>query len=158
MSDWKNNTEKKINIKEKTIGIVVSRFNDFVTTKLLDDAIEALKHSGMKEENIPVLWVPGAFEIPIAVKSFRQKCKCDAIICLGAVIRGETPHFDYVSQASSYGIMRVGLDLNIPVIFGVLTTDTVEQAMNRISKGGDAASTALEMLELFEEGIVGNKT
>ncbi len=136
-------------------SIVVSRFNDFISSKLVEGAMDALKRHGAAEENITLIKVPGAFEIPIATKMVASKGDCDAIICLGAVIRGATPHFDYVASEVTKGIAHVSLDSNIPVTFGVLTTDNLEQAIERAgsksgNKGWDAAMAAMEMASLLK--------
>ncbi|AEV67802.1 6,7-dimethyl-8-ribityllumazine synthase [Acetivibrio clariflavus] len=136
-------------------GIVVGRFNEFISNKLLGGAIDALIRHGAEESNIEVTWVPGAFEIPLTASKMAASKKFDAIICVGAVIRGSTPHFDYVSNEVSKGIAKVSLDTGIPVIFGVLTTDTIEQAIERAgtkagNKGYDAAVTAIEMANLLK--------
>jgi 6,7-dimethyl-8-ribityllumazine synthase len=135
-------------------GIVVGRFNEFVGGKLLAGAIDGLKRHGVKESEIETAWVPGAFEIPLIAKKMANSKQYDALICLGAVIRGSTPHFDYVASEVSKGIAQVSLDSEIPVIFGVLTTDTIEQAIERSgtkagNKGYDAAVTAIEMANLL---------
>lgn len=140
---------------ELEIGIVVGRFNDLITRNLLDGAIGALKGYGVKEENIDVAWVPGAFEIPLIAKEMAEQ-SYDAVIALGAVIRGATPHFDYVCNEAAKGISQVSLQSGKPVIFGVLTTDTIEQAIERAgttsgNKGADAASAAVEMANLMKE-------
>ncbi|KRU26566.1 6,7-dimethyl-8-ribityllumazine synthase [Clostridium sporogenes] len=137
------------------VGIIVSRFNEFITSKLLSGSIDCLKRHGAKEDNIEVCWVPGAFEIPVIAKKMASKGKYDAVICLGAVIRGATPHFDYVSSEVSKGVAHVSLDKEVPVIFGVLTTDTIEQAIERAgtkagNKGYDAAMSAIEMSNLMK--------
>jgi 6,7-dimethyl-8-ribityllumazine synthase len=136
-------------------GIVVGRFNEFIGSKLLSGAIDGLLRHGAEEENIEVSWVPGAFEIPLVASKMAASKKFDAIICVGAVIRGSTPHFDYVSSEVSKGIAKVSLDSGLPVIFGVLTTDTIEQAIERAgtkagNKGYDAAITAIEMANLLK--------
>ncbi len=138
------------------VGIVVGRFNEFIGSKLLSGAIDALKRHGMNEEDISVAWVPGAFEIPLIAKKMAKSGKYDAVICLGAVIRGATAHFEYVSAEVSKGIAAVGLDAEIPVVFGVLTVDTIEQAIERAgtkagNKGSEAAVTAIEMINLIKE-------
>jgi len=135
-------------------GIVVGRFNEFITTKLLDGALDALKRHGVDDEGIEIAWVPGAFEIPLVARRLAQKQKYDAVICLGAVIRGATPHFDYVAGEVSKGIARVGLEAGIPVIFGIITADTIEQAVERAgtkagNKGWNAAVTGIEMANLL---------
>lgn len=141
--------------KNLKIGIVVARFNEFIVSKLLNGALDGLKRHGANEENIEISWVPGAFEIPIIAKKMAKSKKYDAIICLGAVIKGSTPHFDYVCAQASKGIASVSLDEELPVVFGVLTTDTIEQAIERAgtksgNKGYDAAVTAIEMSNLFK--------
>ena len=142
--------------KDKKFAIVVSRFNDFITGKLLEGAIDCiLRHDG-DETNVEIVRVPGAFEIPLAAKLAAQKGSFDAIICLGAVIRGATPHFDYVAGETAKGIAHISLELSIPVIFGVLTTDTIEQALERAgtkagNKGWEAALNAIEMASLVEQ-------
>lgn len=136
-------------------AIVVSRFNDFISEKLLSGALDALLRSGAADENIEVIRVPGSFEIPLVAKKLAQKNKHHAVICLGAVIRGSTPHFDYVSAEVSKGIAAAGMDTGVPVIFGVITADTIEQAIERAgtkagNKGWDAAVAAIEMANLFD--------
>lgn len=138
------------------IGIVVSRFNEFITGKLLSGAEDALKRHGVNDEDVTVVWVPGAFEIPLAAKKLADAGGYDAIITLGTVIRGATPHFDFVSNEVSKGIAATGMQSGIPVIFGVLTTDTIEQAIERAgtkagNKGWDAAVGAIEMGNLFKQ-------
>ena len=140
--------------KGKRFGIVVSRFNDFITEKLLGGAMDALLRTGVKESDIQVIKVPGAFEIPLAAQKAIQAGHYDAVICLGAVIRGSTPHFDYVCAEVSKGIAQVSLESGIPVIFGVVTTDSVEQAIERAgtksgNKGWSAAMSAVEMANLM---------
>ena len=135
-------------------GIVVSRFNDFISVKLLEGALDCLKRHKAREEDIEVAWVPGAFEIPILAKKLAETGRYDAVICLGAVIRGATPHFDYVAGEASKGIAKVGLDTGVPILFGVITTDTIEQAIERAgtkagNKGWSAALGAIEMANLF---------
>lgn len=137
-------------------GIIVGRFNEFIGGKLLSGSIDGLKRHGVAEEDIEILWVPGAFEIPLMAKKMAKSGKYDAVICLGAVIRGATPHFDYVSGEVTKGIASVSLDTEIPVVFGVLTTDTIEQAIERAgtkagNKGYDAAVTAIEMANLIDQ-------
>ncbi|NNG02309.1 MAG: 6,7-dimethyl-8-ribityllumazine synthase [Desulfobacteraceae bacterium] len=141
--------------KGKKFAIVVSRFNDFITDKLVGGAVDALVRSGTKDTDINVVKVPGAFEIPLVAKKIAEKKKHDAVICLGAVIRGSTPHFDYVSAEVSKGVAVAGLDSGVPVIFGVITTDTIEQAIERAgtkagNKGWSAAVSAIEMANLME--------
>ena len=140
--------------KGKRFGIVVSRFNDFITEKLLGGAMDGLLRTGVKEGDIHVIKVPGAFEIPLAAQKAVQTGNYDAIICLGAVIRGATPHFDYVCAEVSKGVAQVSLESGKPVIFGVVTTDSVEQAIERAgtksgNKGWNAALSAVEMANLM---------
>ncbi len=135
-------------------GIVASRFNEFITSRLLSGALDAITRHGGSKENVTLLWVPGAFEIPLAAQRLARSADIDAVICLGAVIRGSTPHFDYVAAEVSKGIAQVSLTTEKPVIFGVLTTNTLEEAIERAgSKGGnkgfDAALTAIEMVNLL---------
>jgi len=137
-------------------GIILGRFNEFIGAKLLGGALDALKRHGVEENEIEIAWVPGAFEIPLTAKKMVKTNKYDAIICLGAVIRGSTPHFDYVSSEVTKGIASVSLETEVPVIFGVLTTDTIEQAIERAgtkagNKGYDAAVTAIEMANLLNQ-------
>jgi 6,7-dimethyl-8-ribityllumazine synthase len=144
-----------LNAKGQKFCILVSRFNDFITGKLLDGAMDALTRSGAKDEDITVVRVPGAFEIPVVAKKAAEGGRYDAIICLGAVIRGATPHFDYVSAEVSKGVASVGMDSGMPVIFGVLTTDSIEQAIERAgtksgNKGFEAGMAAIEMVNLFK--------
>ena len=138
------------------IGIVVSRFNSFITTKLLDGALDALKRHGVDEADVDICWTPGSFEIPTTAKRLAEKKRYDAIICIGAVIRGATPHFDFVANESAKGIAQVSLNTGIPVIYGVITTDTIEQAIERAgtkagNKGAEAAVTAIEMANLYRQ-------
>lgn len=137
-------------------AVIVGRFNEFIGGKLLSGALDALKRHGVEDNSIEIAWVPGAFEIPLVAKKMAKTGKYDGVICLGAVIRGATPHFDYVSSEVSKGIANVSLDTEVPVIFGVLTTDTIEQAIERAgtkagNKGYDAAVTAIEMANLFRQ-------
>jgi len=137
------------------VGIIVARFNEFIGSKLLSGAIDCLTRHSVEADDIEVAWVPGSFEIPLAAQKMAQSQKYDAIICLGAVIRGATAHFDYVAAEVSKGVASVSLDTGIPVIFGVLTTDTIEQAIERAgtkagNKGWDAALAAIEMVDLFK--------
>jgi len=147
--------EGKLNAQGKRFALVVSRFNDFITEKLLSGALDALIRCGAREEDLEIVKVPGSFEIPLAAKKLAEKRSHHAVICLGAVIRGATPHFDYVSAEGSKGIATVGLECGVPVIFGVVTTDTIEQAIERAgtkagNKGWSAAITAIEMADLME--------
>lgn len=137
-------------------GIVAGRFNEFITNKLLSGALDALKRHGAKDEEIEVAWVPGAFEIPLAAQKLAETGKYDAVITLGAVIRGSTPHFDYVSAEVSKGVAGTSLKTGVPTIFGVLTTDSIEQAIERAgtkagNKGWEAAVTAIEMANLLKQ-------
>ncbi|MBW2158106.1 MAG: 6,7-dimethyl-8-ribityllumazine synthase [Deltaproteobacteria bacterium] len=139
----------------KKFGLIVSRFNDFITERLFEGALDGLLRSGARDEDIEVVKVPGAFEIPLMAKKMAATDRYHAIICLGAVIRGATPHFDYVSAEVSKGIAMVSLESEVPVIFGIVTTDTIEQAIERAgtkagNKGWDAAITAIEMANLIE--------
>jgi 6,7-dimethyl-8-ribityllumazine synthase len=147
--------EAHLNAEGKKFALVVSRFNDFITDKLLSGALDALVRSGAKDNDIQIVKVPGAFEIPLVAKKMANKKKVSAIICLGAVIRGATPHFDYVSAEVSKGIAQVSLDSGVPIIFGIVTTDTIEQAIERAgtkagNKGWSAAMAAVEMANLLE--------
>ena len=137
-------------------AIIVSRFNEFITGKLLEGAIDALIRHGAVEKNIDVIKVPGSFELPLVAKKAAQKKSYDAIICLGTIIRGATPHFDYVAAEASKGIATASMDTGVPIAFGVLTTDTIEQAIERAgtksgNKGWDAAMVAIEMAQLLKK-------
>jgi len=147
--------EAKLLAEGKKFALVMSRFNDFITEKLVAGALDGLQRSGAREEDIDLVKVPGAFEIPLLAKKMAATNRYDAIICLGAVIRGATPHFDYVSAEVSKGIAAVSLEADIPVIFGILTTDTIEQAIERAgtkagNKGWSAAMSAVEMANLMD--------
>ena len=147
--------EGKISAENKRFALVVSRFNDFISDRLLTGALDALHRHGARDEDINIVKVPGSFEIPLMAKKMAEKEKYDAVICLGAVIRGSTPHFEYISAEVSKGIALVGLESGIPVIFGVLTADTLEQAIERAgtkagNKGWAAAVAAMEMANLME--------
>ena len=147
--------EAKLLADGKKFALIVSRFNDFITEKLVSGAVDALLRSGAKDEDIDIVKVPGAFEIPLLAQKMAAKKHYDAIICLGAVIRGATPHFDYVSAEVSKGIAMVSLEADIPVIFGIITTDTIEQAIERAgtkagNKGWSAAMSAVEMANLTD--------
>jgi 6,7-dimethyl-8-ribityllumazine synthase len=138
----------------KKFGIVVSRFNDFISKKLLEGALDSLLRHGVADDDIEVYWVPGSFEIPLAAKKVAASGAFDAVVCVGAVIRGETPHFDYVAAEVSKGIAAVSLESGIPVLFGVVTADTLEQAIERAgtkagNKGAKAAEAAIEIANLF---------
>ena len=148
--------EGRISAEGFSFAIIVSRFNDFVSSKLVEGAMDALKRHGVDEKKISLVKVPGSFEIPITAKRLAKNGNYDAIICLGAVIRGSTPHFDYIAAEVAKGIASVALNSEIPVTFGVLTTDNLEQAIERAgSKGGnkgwDAALAAMEMVNLLNE-------
>jgi 6,7-dimethyl-8-ribityllumazine synthase len=148
--------EGKISAEGLRFAIIVSRFNDFISSKLVDGALDALKRHGGNEDLISLIKVPGSFEIPATAKRIAVSGQFDAIICLGAVIRGSTPHFEYVAAEVSKGIAMVSLESKIPVTFGVLTTDNLEQAIERAgtksgNKGWDAAVAAMEMVNLFKE-------
>lgn len=148
--------EGKLIANNLKFGIIVGRFNEFIGSKLLSGAIDALKRHGVNESDIELTWVPGAFEMPLVAKKMAKSKKYDGVICLGAVIRGATAHFDYVSSEVSKGIANVSLETGVPVMFGVLTTDTIEQAIERAgtkagNKGYEAAVTAIEMANLLKE-------
>jgi 6,7-dimethyl-8-ribityllumazine synthase len=147
--------EGKISAEAKRFALVVSRFNDFISDRLLAGALDALGRHGARDEDIDIVKVPGSFEIPLMAKKVAQKEKYHAVICLGAVIRGSTPHFEYVSSEVAKGVAMVGLESGVPVIFGVVTTDTLEQAIERAgtkagNKGWAAAVAAMEMANLAE--------
>ena len=148
--------EGKLTAKNMKIAIVVARFNEFITSKLLSGCIDCLIRHEAADEDLTVAWVPGAFEIPMAAKKLAESGKYDAVICLGAVIRGATPHFDYVCAEASKGIAQVSMQTGVPVAFGVLTTENIQQAVERAgttagNKGVDCAMTAMEMVNLFKE-------
>ncbi|MBL0732562.1 MAG: 6,7-dimethyl-8-ribityllumazine synthase [Desulfosarcina sp.] len=150
-----NIIEGKLQAEGKKFGIVVGRFNSFISDRLLEGALDALIRSGAGEDDIDIVKVPGAFEIPLLSKKMAQKGKYNALICLGAVIRGATPHFDYVSSEATKGIANVSLQYDIPVVLGILTTDTIEQAIERAgtkagNKGWESAIAAVEMANLIE--------
>ena len=147
--------EGKLNGEGLSIGIVVSRFNEFITSKLLSGALDALDRHGVNKDNISIAWVPGAFEIPLIADQFASSKNYNVVICLGAIIRGATPHFDYVASELSKGVAQVGLKTGIPVIFGVITADHLEQAIERAgskmgNKGWDASISAIEMANLIK--------
>lgn len=151
-----NVMEGKLDGSGLKVGIVVSRFNEFITSRLLNGALDCLVRNGVNEEAITVAWVPGAFEIPAAAKRMASSGKYDGVICLGAVIRGATPHFDLISAEVTKGIAQTAMDASVPVIFGVITTDTIEQAVERAgtkvgNKGFDAALSAVEMINLYKQ-------
>ncbi len=146
--------EGKFKGEGKNIAIIISKFNNIITEKLLNGAVDGLTRNGVSKENITVYWVPGAFEIPLLLSKIAQKKNFDGIISLGAIIRGETPHFNYIAAETTKGIAQVALKSEIPVSFGVLTTDTVEQAIDRAgaksgNKGFDAALSLLEMIDIY---------
>lgn len=148
--------EGKLTAKNMKIAIVVARFNEFITSKLLSGCIDCLIRHEAADEDLTVAWVPGAFEIPMAAKKLAESGKYDAVICLGAVIRGATPHFDYVCAEASKGIAQVSMQTGVPVAFGVLTTENIQQAVERAgtkagNKGVDCAMSAMEMVNLFKE-------
>lgn len=148
--------EGKLTAKNMKIAIVVARFNEFITSKLLSGCIDCLIRHEAADEDLTVAWVPGAFEVPMAAKKLAESGKYDAVICLGAVIRGATPHFDYVCAEASKGIAQVSMQTGVPVAFGVLTTENIQQAVERAgtkagNKGVDCAMTAMEMVNLFKE-------
>jgi 6,7-dimethyl-8-ribityllumazine synthase len=151
-----NMIEAKLLAEGKKFALVVSRFNDFITDRLVGGAVDALIRSGALTQDIDIVKVPGAFEIPLVAKKMAKKGKYHAIVCLGAVIRGATPHFEYVSAEVTKGIAMVSLEFEIPVIFGIVTTDTIEQAIERAgtkagNKGWHAAISAIEMANLIQD-------
>lgn len=148
--------EGQLVAKDKRFALVVSRFNEFIGRSLLDGAIDSLKRHDVNPDAIDVAWAPGAFELPLVAKKLASTDRYDAVVCLGAVIRGNTPHFDYVAAEVSKGVANVGLETGVPIIFGVITADTLEQAIDRAgakagNKGWQAALTAIEMANLFSE-------
>ena len=148
--------EGKFDGRDVKIAIVAGRFNEFITSKLVGGALDVLKRNDVSEENIDIAWVPGAFEIPLIAKKLANTQKYDAIITLGAVIKGSTPHFDYVCSEVSKGVAQISLQSELPVIFGVLTTNNIEEAIERAgtkagNKGADAAFSAIEMINLIKQ-------
>lgn len=148
--------EGKLTAEGLRFGIVVSRFNEFITSKLLEGALDALKRHGADMDGTEVAWVPGSFEIPLVAQKMARSGRYNAVICLGAVIRGSTPHFDYIAAEVTKGVAAVSLSTGVPVVFGVITTDSIEQAIERAgtkmgNKGADAAVTAIEMANLMRE-------
>lgn len=144
----------KMMAKGKNFGIVVSRFNDFISQKLLDGALDALRRHDADEERIEIFWVPGSFEIPCVARKMASSKKYDAILCLGAIIRGDTPHFDYIASEVAKGIAQTSLSTGVPTLFGIITADNLEQAINRAgtkdgNKGAQAALSAIEMVNLL---------
>ncbi len=151
-----NTLEGKLNAQGLRFAIVVSRFNEFITGRLLSGALDSLIRHGADESNITVAWVPGTFEIPIVAQKFAASGRFDAVVCLGALIRGATPHFDYLAAEVTKGIAQIGLQTGVPTVFGVITTDNIEQAVERAgtksgNKGFDAATTAIEMANLLRQ-------
>jgi len=143
-----------LDARGKSFGIVISRFNEFVTQKLLDGCLDCLKRHNADEDRITLAWVPGSFEIPYAASRMAKSKNYDAVICLGTIIRGDTPHFDYIANQVSRCVAQISLDSGVPVIFGIITTDNLEQAIERAgtkagNKGWDAAISAMEMVDLF---------
>jgi len=151
-----NILEGKLLAEGQRVGIVAARFNEFITSKLLGGAKDAFVRHGGDENRLDVAWVPGAFEIPLVARKMAESGKYDAVVCIGAVIRGATPHFDMVANEATKGVAQVGLQTGIPVIFGILTTDSIEQAVERAgtkagNKGFDAMTTAIEMIDLLKK-------
>lgn len=151
-----NLIEGKLVAEDIKVGIVASRFNELIVSKLIGGAEDGLKRHNVKDENITLAWVPGAFEIPVAAKKMAESGKYDAVICLGAVIRGATSHYDFVCNEVSKGVATVSMETGLPVMFGILTTDTIEQAIERAgtkagNKGYDCALGAIEMINLFKQ-------
>ncbi|MGB2599533.1 MAG: 6,7-dimethyl-8-ribityllumazine synthase [Candidatus Omnitrophota bacterium] len=143
-------------IRGKKFGIAVSRFNEFVSSKLVDGAVDALTRHGVKESEITTAWVPGSFELPVIAQKMASSGKFDAVLCLGVVIRGETPHFDFVASETAKGVAKVAMESDIPCVFGVVTADNLEQAIDRAglksgNKGRDAALAAIELCNLYSE-------
>src|SRR5215203_2415039 len=152
--DGTNHIEGNLSAAGRSFGIVASRFNDFIVRRLLDGALDAIGRHGGDLASVDVVWVPGSFEIPVAAKRLALSGSYDAVVCLGAVIRGATAHFDYVANGAASGISSVALEADLPVIFGVITTETIEQAIERAgtklgNKGFEAAVTAIEMADLM---------
>jgi 6,7-dimethyl-8-ribityllumazine synthase len=148
--------EGRLVAKDYRFGIVVARFNEFISSKLLSGCLDALKRHDALEENLEIAWVPGAFELPLLAQKMAGTGRFNAVICLGAVIRGATPHFEYVTSEAAKGIAKVSLDSGVPVIFGLVTSDTLEQAIERAgtkagNKGWDAALNAIEMADLLKK-------
>jgi len=148
--------EGKLDARGLTFGLIVSRFNNFLTDKLLEGAIDCLKRHGAEEPKLSVAYVPGAFEIPYVASRMAKSGDYDAVVCLGALVRGDTPHFDYIANEASKGIARIALETGVPVIYGLVTADTLEQAIERSgtkagNKGWDAAEAAIEMINLYRD-------
>ena len=151
-----NVLEGKVVADGAKIGIVAARFNEFIVSKLISGARDGLVRHNVEDDDITLAWVPGAFEIPLVAKKMVESGKYDAVVCLGAVIRGATPHFDMVANEATKGVAHVGLQTGVPVIFGILTTDSIEQAVERAgtkagNKGFDAMTTAIEMINLLKQ-------
>lgn len=151
-----NEIHGQLNAEGFKFGVLVSRFNEFITSKLKDGAIDALVRHGASEDDITVVWVPGSFELPLAAHKMAQSKKYDAVIAIGAVIRGATPHFDFVAGEAAKGLARVGLDTGVPVIFGVVTTENLENAIERAgvrlaNRGFEAAMTAIETVNVMKQ-------
>ncbi|MFH1578094.1 MAG: 6,7-dimethyl-8-ribityllumazine synthase [Candidatus Omnitrophota bacterium] len=145
--------------KGKRFGVIASRFNDFITKSLVDGCVDTLLRHGARQEDVSLIWSPGAFEVPLIAQKLAKSNSVDAIICLGAVIRGSTPHFEYIASEAAKGIAKVSLDTGLPVIFGIITADTIEQAIERAgtkegNKGRDAALNAIEMADLLKKKFV----
>ncbi len=145
-----------LNVKKEKYGIVVSRFNEFITSRLLGGAIDCLKRHGANDDQITVMWVPGSFEVPVAAKKLADSGKFSAVICLSAIIRGQTSHYEYVCQQITRGVGEIGLTTGVPTLFGVITSDTLDDAINRAGAksgniGFNAASSAIEMVQVFSE-------
>ena len=150
--------EGHLNAEGFSFGIVASRWNEFISSRLLEGALDALKRLGAKQERVVVYRVPGAFEIPLLALRLAKSRKFDAIVCLGTIIRGQTPHFDYIANEVTQGISRAGLDSGVPVVFGIVTADTVDQAIDRAgvklgNKGFEAAVTAVELVNLYKDAF-----
>jgi len=148
--------EAQLIAKDKKFGIIASRFNDFVTKRLVEGALDTLTRHGANDDQVEVVWVPGAFEMPTATSKLANSKKYDALICVGTIIRGSTPHFDFVASEAAKGISQVSLKSGVPVAFGVITADSIEQAIDRAgtkegNKGSDAALSAIEMANLVEK-------
>jgi 6,7-dimethyl-8-ribityllumazine synthase len=150
--------EGRLNAEGFRFGIVASRWNEFISGRLVEGALDALKRLGASHEQVAIYRVPGAFEIPLMALRLAQSHKVDAIICLGTIIRGQTPHFDYIANEVAQGISKAGLDTGVPVVFGIVTADTVDQAIDRAgvklgNKGFEAAMTAVELVNLYKEAF-----
>lgn len=151
----KNLVQADLIAKGKKFGLVVSRFNEFISKELLHGAVDTFAKHGAEEKDLTVVWVPGSFEVPMLAKKMAESGKYDAVVCLGAIIRGETPHFDLVASEAAKGVAKVAMDTNVPCVFGVITTDNLEQALDRAgtksgNKGRDAARTAIELANLYK--------